>query len=122
MMSKADAIRKKLAEQEEAFKKKQKELKARLQLESAKERKSRDKVETHVKIIAGAIAFELAEQDAGFQKKLEHYLQGYLEDRAGDWPYFEKYPARKDGTLLFRLREPKGWAEVMKSRKETKDS
>jgi len=120
-MSKAEELRKKLAEQEEAFKKKQKQLRARLQLESAKERRSREKVETHVKIIAGAIAFELAEQDHGWHKKLEQYVQGYLEDRPGDWPYFEKFPAKKDGSLLFKLHEPKGWHAVQKARRKEKE-
>lgn len=119
-MSKAEELRKKLAEHEEAFRKKQKQLRARLQLESAKERRSREKVETHVKIIGGAIAFELAEQDHGWHKKLEHYFQGYLEDRPGDWPYFEKYPAKKDGSLLFKLHEPKGWHAVEKARRKEK--
>lgn len=121
MGTKAEELRKKLAEQEEAFRKKQKQLKARLQLESAKERKARDKMETHVKIIAGAIAFEVAEQDATLQKKMEQYLQGYLEDRPGDWPYFDKFPAKKDGGLLFKLREPKGWQEVARERRSNKD-
>lgn len=121
MATKAEELRKKLAEQEEAFRKKQKQLKARLQLESARERKARDKVETHVKIIAGAIAFELAEQDAALQKKMEQYLQGYLESRPGDWPYFDKFPAKKDGGLLFKLKEPKGWQEVVRERRNNKD-
>lgn len=121
MASKAEELRKKLAEHEEAFKKKKQQLMARLQLESAKERKSRDKVETHVKIIAGAIAFELAEQDGGFHKKIEHYLQGYLESRPGDWPYFDKFPAKKNGGLLFKLKQPSGWEEVLKERKTDKE-
>lgn len=119
-MGKAEELRKKLAEEEEAFRKKQKQLRARLQLETSKERRARDKVETHVKIIAGAIAFELAEQENGWHKKIEQYLQGYLEDRPGDWPYFEKFPAKKDGSLLFTLREPKGWHAIEKARRKEK--
>jgi hypothetical protein len=43
------------------------------------------------------------------------------EGRVGDWPHVEKFIAKKDATLLFRLRKPKGWAEVMKSRKQKKE-
>lgn len=120
MGSKAEALKKKLEEEEEAFRKRQKQLKARLQLESAKERKARDKIETHVKIIAGAIALELVEQDAPLQKKMEQYIQGYLESRPGDWPYFEQYPVRKSGGLLFKLKEPAGWKQVVEGRKSEK--
>lgn len=122
MTSKADEIRQKLADQEEAFKKKQKQLKARLQIETARERRTRDKVETHVKVIAGAIAFELCEQDTAVHKKMEHYLQGYLESRPGDWPYFEKFPARKSGGLLFKLKQPAGWHELMAARRASRKS
>lgn len=120
MATKAEILRKKLADEEAAFKKKQQQLKARLQLESAKERKARDKRETHVKVVAGAIAFEIAEQDGTIHKKLEQWLQGYLEKRPGDWPYFDDFPKRKDGNLLFKLTEPGGWHDVVKGRKKKK--
>ena len=120
MASKAEELKAKLAAQEAAFKKKQQQLKARLQMETARERRARDKVETHVKIIAGAIAFDLAEQDAGFHKKIEHYLQGYLESRPGDWPYFDKFPAKKNGGLLFKLHRPTGWEALEETRRAAK--
>ncbi|MGE0269605.1 MAG: hypothetical protein AB7S78_14235 [Candidatus Omnitrophota bacterium] len=116
MAKKVEDLKKKLAEEEKAFREKQKQLKARIQLEAAKARKVRDKFETHVKIIGGSIAFELAEQDEGWRKKMEAYFQGYLESRPGDWPYFEKFPVQKNGDLLFKLKEPVGWQEVLRSR------
>ena len=120
MATKAEQLKKKLAEEEAAFKKKQQQLKARLQLESAKERKARDKRETHVKVILGAIAIEIAEKDTDVHGKLQQWVQGYLESRPGDWPYFDDFPTHKDGKLLFALDEPRGWAEVVAARKTKK--
>ncbi len=117
MAKKTEELKKKLKAREDQMKKELGQLRARIQLESAKERKIRDKRETHVKVIGGAIAFELAEQDPAIHKKVEDYLQGYLESRPGDWPYFDDFPKRKDGQLLFQLTEPRGWAEVKQGRK-----
>lgn len=118
MAPKIDELKKKLKAQQEDFKKKEKQLMARIQMETARERKVRDKIETHVKVVIGAIAIEIAERDENVQKKLQEWVQGYLESRPGDWSYFQNFPKKKDGSLLMKLSQPKGWAAVAASRKK----
>ena len=120
---KFDALKEKNREKEKELKdrnrKREKQAAARLQAKEARTRRQSEATRTHVDVIGGANVWQVCEADPHVYATMKDRLEQHLSLRPGDWPAFQQFPVRSDGTLLFELEEPPGYQELLQKRKDS---